>query len=129
MLFTFFRSMPKVIDASHIHFTIVYEHIGKLLRCLITIDNAVSSNAFLQSHWKQYKLLVFKWCQCNERGSLLANVLYRMLQQVGHNPSNFGVDATQLKPLDKLMTRFESSIINCNLFQVCRLLFSALWFF
>nr|CAB3267668.1 WASH complex subunit 7 [Phallusia mammillata] len=92
------KTMPKVIDATHVHFTVVYEHIGKLLRCLITIDTAVSSNAFLQAHWSQYKL---------------------MLKQVGHNPSNFDVDAGKLKPLDKLVTRFENSIIKCKLLQTC----------
>jgi len=48
--------MPKVLDTTNIHFTFVYEQVGKLLRVLVTIDEIVGNNTVLQNHWNQYKL-------------------------------------------------------------------------
>ncbi|CAK8684321.1 unnamed protein product [Clavelina lepadiformis] len=88
------KSLPKVIDTTSVHFTTVFEHICVLLRVLVTLDEIVASNQTLHDHWAAYKT---------------------MMKSVHHSPGNFGVDASKLKPLEKLLARLERQIINSNM--------------
>nr|XP_002122062.1 WASH complex subunit 4 [Ciona intestinalis] len=92
------KSMPKVMDASHVHLTPVYEHLCNLLRVLVTIDQIILSNSMLTNHWTMYKMTI---------------------KSVHHNPSAYGVGQDQLKPLEKLVSHLEKKIINGQLTQFC----------
>uniref|UniRef100_H2ZAQ0 WASH complex subunit 4 n=1 Tax=Ciona savignyi TaxID=51511 RepID=H2ZAQ0_CIOSA len=92
------RSMPNVMDVSHVHLTTVYEHLCSLLTVLVTLDEIILSNAVLKNHWIMYKM---------------------MMKSVHHNPSNYGVALEKLKPLEKLIVHLEKRIIDGKLTQYC----------
>ncbi|CAH1784090.1 unnamed protein product, partial [Owenia fusiformis] len=92
------RNTPKVIDVTDTHFQTVYEHLGDLLTCLITLDEIIENHATLKDHWTLYK---------------------RMLKSVRHNPSRFGISEDKLRPFEKLMMTLEGQVLDGMIFQNC----------
>ncbi|CAD5123366.1 DgyrCDS11723 [Dimorphilus gyrociliatus] len=85
----------SVMTVSAVHFQLVFEHVGSLLRCLITLDEIIESQTILKDHW----------------------VLYiRMIKSIKRNPSEFKVEIRNVKPFDKLLSNLESCIFSGTIF-------------
>jgi len=92
------KTLPKVIDVSQVHFSIIFEKIGHLLKVLLTIDEIIANNNILQSHWVIYK---------------------GMIKSIELNPSSFDVSKDKLEHLKKLVKKIDTLIISSRLFYHC----------
>ncbi|KXJ13484.1 WASH complex subunit 7 [Exaiptasia diaphana] len=92
------KSGPKVIDTSGVHFTTVFEHLGKLLGVLITLDEILEASQTLRDHWKLYR---------------------RMVKSVYHNTAMFGVEEEKLRPFEKLLMSLEGQLLDGVILQNC----------
>ncbi|XP_071809991.1 WASH complex subunit 4-like [Asterias amurensis] len=92
------KTAPKIIDVTHVHLQTVYEHLGDMLRVLITLDEIVVNQSTLKDHWTLYK---------------------RMLKSVHHNPTRFGVEESKLRPFEKLLMGMQGQLLDGMIFQNC----------
>ncbi|XP_022098788.1 WASH complex subunit 4-like [Acanthaster planci] len=92
------KTAPKIIDVTHVHFQTVYEHLGDILRVLITLDEIVANQSTLKDHWTLYK---------------------RMLKSVHHNPTRFGVEESKLRPFERLLMGLQGQLLDGMIFQNC----------
>lgn len=88
-------------EANHLFsFQTVYKQLGSLLTTLLTLDEIVDGQVTLREHWTQYK---------------------RMLVSIHHNPSKLGLAVDKLRPLEKLISKLESQLLEGNIFLVSNL--------
>ncbi|XP_031573328.1 WASH complex subunit 4-like [Actinia tenebrosa] len=92
------KTGPKVIDTTGVHFTTVFEHLGKLLMVLITLDEIIEASQTLKEHWKLYR---------------------RMVKSVYHNTGMFGVEEEKLRPFEKLLMSLEGQLLDGVILQNC----------
>ncbi|KAK3730652.1 hypothetical protein QZH41_008272, partial [Actinostola sp. cb2023] len=92
------KSGPKVIDIAGVHFTTVFEHLGKLLGVLITLDEIMEASQTLRDHWKLYR---------------------RMVKSVYHNTGMFGIEEEKLRPFEKLLMSLEGQLLDGVILQNC----------
>jgi len=92
------KTLPKVIDVSQVHFSIIFEKIAHLLKVLHTIDEIVANNSILQTHWNIYK---------------------GMIKSIELNPSSFEVTKDKLEHLKKLVKKVDTLVISSRLFYHC----------
>ncbi|KAK4296222.1 hypothetical protein Pmani_031273 [Petrolisthes manimaculis] len=86
------------IDVSEVHFQVVYEHLGSLLACIITLDEIVIANSILHQHWGAYRRLV------------------RSAAATAADP-RLALDRSQLQPLEKMLGDIEATVMQGNMFQ------------
>ncbi|EDO43986.1 predicted protein, partial [Nematostella vectensis] len=89
---------PKVIDVNGVHFTTVFEHLGKVLTVLITLDEILDASHTLKDHWKLYR---------------------RMVKSVYNNTGMFGVEEDKLRPFEKLLMSLEGQLLDGVIMQNC----------
>lgn len=97
-LYTSGKNGAPVIDVSDVHFQIVYRYLGSLLTTLLTLDEIFDCQVTLREHWIQYK---------------------RLLVSIHHNPSKLGISTEKLRPLEKLIGKLESQLLEGNIFLGC----------
>lgn len=74
-------------------FTTFFDLIGRALRAVYVIDCIVTNNGFIGAHWDAYKKLV---------------------RLAKNEPEKFGLKAMSLKKLEKVMGRYENTILSGN---------------
>ncbi|ESO99519.1 hypothetical protein LOTGIDRAFT_113446 [Lottia gigantea] len=93
-----YKSGPKLIDVTDVHFTPVYSHMADLLGVLITLDSIISNQSFIRDHWMLYK---------------------RMVKSVRHDPGKFNVPEEKLRPFEKLLMSLEGKLLDGMIYQNC----------
>ncbi|UYV81128.1 KIAA1033 [Cordylochernes scorpioides] len=91
------RTQPT-INMADVHLETVFRYLGDLLTVLVTLDEIVDSQTALREHWTLYR---------------------RMVKSIHHNPSKFGLTTDQLLPLEKVLARLESQLLEGRIFQGC----------
>ena len=87
----------KFAAASDVHLICIYNSLAKLLSYLIVLDGIILQHANLRGHWATYR---------------------RYIKAAIMDPSQFNVDVSEMKKLEKLLSPAESKIIDGNLFKV-----------
>lgn len=80
-------------------YQVVYEHLGSLLACVITLDEIVIANSILHQHWGAYRRLV------------------RSSAATAADP-RLAFDRGQLQPLEKMLGDIETAVMQGTMFQV-----------
>ncbi|XP_076057621.1 strumpellin and WASH-interacting protein [Oratosquilla oratoria] len=90
------RKSQVVLDVSGVNLQVVYSQLGFLLGTLITLDELVANNSILHEHWGAYR---------------------RFIRQVAMEPQRFQLESKQIKPVEKLLSDIEGTVMHSNMFQ------------
>eukprot|EP00051_Salpingoeca_urceolata_P019308 m.280544 g.280544 ORF g.280544 m.280544 type:complete len:1394 (+) comp19399_c4_seq16:109-4290(+) len=88
----------QAIDAREVHLESIFQHLGAVLRVLITLDELIAANPTILENWTLYK---------------------RMIKSVRANSGMFSVTQEQLRPFEKFLKFMEGHLLEGMLFQNC----------
>ncbi|CAF3374323.1 unnamed protein product [Rotaria sp. Silwood1] len=91
------RSM-RLMDVSDLHLPIIYDHLGDLLRCLITLDECFRSNVQIAEKWPAFK---------------------RIITSVKNNVDKVQIDLSRLPAFEKILVALEGQLLDGRIFQNC----------
>ncbi|CAF0880881.1 unnamed protein product [Rotaria sordida] len=91
------RSM-RLMDVSDLHLPIVYDHLGDLLRCLITLDECFRSNVQIAEKWPAFK---------------------RIITSIKNNVDKVQIDLSRLPSFEKILVALEGQLLDGRIFQNC----------
>lgn len=86
-----------VVDVTDVHQKLLMTQLGKLLSCLVTLDEIVIHQVALRDHWAAFK---------------------RVVSAAQLSPSVFGVELGQVHVIRKLLGTLEGTVMAGNLFKV-----------
>ena len=86
-----------ILDMTEIHQHAFLDHLGKLFKALITLDEILNNQTTLRDHWVAYK---------------------RVIRTAQMDPGRFKVEKEKLSLLKKLLRPTERKVLEANIFQL-----------
>jgi WASH complex subunit 7 len=88
----------RLMDVSDLHLPIIFDHLGDLLRCLITLDECLRSNVQITEKWPAFK---------------------RILTSIKNNTDKVQIDVSRIPSFEKILVALEGQLLDGRIFLNC----------
>lgn len=88
----------RIMDVSDLHIPIIFDHMGEVLRCLITLDECIRANGQIAEKWPAFK---------------------RIITSLKNNTDKIQMDMSRVPSFEKILAALDGQLLEGRIFQNC----------